>query len=72
MLKPVRAKTFERYQTIRPELEGLISRTVTSADYSSSLPGAPDVEYVVIQFSLSFTTKNSAIEKVTPMKDPDG
>jgi hypothetical protein len=37
-----------------------------------SLPGAPDGEYVVIQYRTSFENKNDAIETVTPMKDTDG
>jgi hypothetical protein len=39
---------------------------------SQSLPGAPDGEYVVIQFATSFENKKSAIETVTPMLDSDG
>jgi hypothetical protein len=57
---------------IRSAMGDLISRKVKSAKYTDSLPGAPDGEYVVIQFSTRFTNKNSAIETVTPMKDPDG
>lgn len=38
----------------------------------TQLPGAPDGEYAVIQFETSFANKKSAIETVTPMKDPDG
>ena len=38
----------------------------------TSLPGAPDGEYVVIQFDTSFTNKKVAVETVTPMKDEDG
>ena len=57
---------------IRPSFGGLISRDLKSAVYTTSLPGAPDGEYVVIQFSTSFTNKKSAIETITPMKDPDG
>jgi hypothetical protein len=37
----------------------------------TSLPGAPDGEYVVIQFMSSFENKRFAIETVTPMKDKD-
>lgn len=48
------------------------SRSVVSTQFSTSLPGAPDGEYVVIQFASSFASKESAIETVTPMKDPDG
>jgi hypothetical protein len=59
-------------KAVRPAMGDLISRNVKSATYANSLPGAPDGEYVVIQFSTRFTNKKSAIETVTPMKDPDG
>jgi hypothetical protein len=59
-------------KAVRPPLGGLVTRTVKSANYTTSLSGAPDGEYVIIQFSTSFTNKKSAIETVTPMKDPDG
>jgi hypothetical protein len=36
------------------------------------LPGAPDGEYVVIQFETSFENKKSAIETVTPMIEING
>ena len=36
------------------------------------MPGAPDGEYVVIQFETSFENKKHAIETVTPMMDKDG
>lgn len=34
--------------------------------------GAPDGEYVVIQFSASFANKKSALETITPMLGKDG
>jgi hypothetical protein len=37
-----------------------------------TLPGAPDGEYVVIQYQTAFQNKKSAIETVTPMLDKDG
>ena len=37
-----------------------------------SLPGAPDGEYVVLQFDTSFANKKEAVETVTPMLDKDG
>ena len=43
-----------------------------TATYKTSLPGAPDGEYVVIQFDTSFENKKAAIETVTPMMDQDG
>lgn len=49
-----------------------IARTVKSAKYTTSLPGAPDGEYVVIQYEASFENKKNAIETITPMMDKDG
>jgi hypothetical protein len=40
--------------------------------HTTSLPGAPDGEYVVIQFEASFEKKKAAVETVTPMVDEDG
>ena len=59
-------------QAVRPPLGGLISRQVKGSTYTTALPGAPDGEYVVIQFETSFEHKRSAVETVTPMRDEDG
>jgi hypothetical protein len=59
-------------QAFRKPLGNVTSRTLASQKYSTSLPGAPDGEYVVIQFKTSFANKRSAVETVTPMKDIDG
>jgi hypothetical protein len=48
------------------------SRKLKSASYKTSLPGAPDGQYVVLQYESSFEHKQSAIETVTPMLDADG
>lgn len=56
----------------RKPLGKLISRKVKEKSYETSLPGAPDGEYVVITFETSFENKKSAIETVTPMLDKDG
>ena len=56
----------------RGPLGALKSRTLQSATFKSTLPGVPDGEYVIIRFASSFENKASAIEIVTPMKDPDG
>ncbi|THB73621.1 MAG: DUF4019 domain-containing protein [Desulfobacteraceae bacterium] len=57
---------------VRKPLGALNSRAVKSAAFHTSLPGAPDGEYVVIQFSTSFANKASATETVTPVKEKDG
>lgn len=56
----------------RRPLGSLVSRKVKSTQFATSLPGAPDGEYVVIQFATSFKNKKTAIETVTPMKESDG
>lgn len=56
----------------RGPLGKLISREVLSTRYETQLPGAPDGEYVIVQFKSVFENKKSAVETVTPMKDPDG
>jgi len=55
----------------RKPLGAMKSRKVRSAEYRTSLPGAPDGEYVVIQYNTSFENKKSAIETVTPMLEKD-
>jgi len=62
----------ELLQAFRKPLGKLISRKLISTQYATSLPGAPDGEYVVIQYETSFENKKSAIEQVTPMLDKDG
>lgn len=59
-------------RSIRKPLGKRVSRKLKSASYTTSLPGAPDGEYVVIQFDTSFENKKSGIETVTPMMDKDG
>lgn len=50
----------------------VLSRKLKSANFAEELPGAPDGEYVVIEFETSFEKKRNGIETITPMKDTDG
>jgi hypothetical protein len=56
----------------RAPLGALKSRTLKSATFARTLPGAPDGEYVVIQYETAFENKASAVETITPMLDRDG
>jgi Protein of unknown function (DUF4019) len=56
---------------VRKPLGRVIRRNMKSKQYMTSLPGAPDGEYVVIQYETSFENKKAAIETVTPMLDKD-
>jgi hypothetical protein len=57
---------------VRKPLGKVINRNMKSKQYMTSLPGAPDGEYVVIQYETSFENKEFSIETVTPMLDKDG
>lgn len=48
------------------------SRAVRSTEYSTTMPGAPDGEYVVVQFDTTFENKQTALENVVMRKQPDG
>ena len=65
-------KWVQTIEGTRPSFGNPVSREVNSATYKTSLPGAPDGEYVIIQFKTKFENKANAIETVTPMKDKDG
>ncbi len=56
----------------RGQLGAMKARKVRSATFTRTLPGAPDGEYVVIQFESQFENKAAAIETVTPMHEKDG
>lgn len=57
---------------VRAPLGKVVSRKLESAQYTTSLPGAPDGQYVVIQYNSSFENKKAAVETVVPMLDKDG
>jgi hypothetical protein len=62
----------ESLKALRKPLGKLISRRVKTKIYKTALPGAPDGEYVVIQFETSFENKKAAVETITPMMGKDG
>ena len=62
----------DKIKAVRGPLGKINSRKLKSATYKTTLPGAPDGQYVVIQYDSSFEHKTSAVETVTPMMDKDG
>lgn len=58
-------------KTHRAPLGKVKTRTLKSAQETTTLPGAPQGNYVVIQFDTVFENQTS-IETVTPMKEKDG
>jgi len=61
-----REKWAETMIGFRKPLGNLLERKLVSARFASTLPGAPDGSYVVLQFQSSFQNKKSAVETVTP------
>ncbi len=48
------------------------SRELIDATFTTSLPGAPDGRYVVLQYRTEFANRKDAVETVTLMLDEDG
>jgi hypothetical protein len=65
-------KWVAKVKPVRAPLGALVSRNLHAAQYTTTLPGAPDGKYVVMQFDTSFQHKKSAVETVTAMMEPDG
>lgn len=59
-------------KVFRGGLGKLVSRTLKSKRYTTTAPGAPDGQYVIIQYDTSFEKKATAVETITPMLDKDG
>lgn len=56
----------------RTPLGAVQSRTLAATQSTTSLPGAPDGKYVVMQYRTVFAQKASALETLTVMLDKDG
>ena len=57
---------------VRGPLGVAISRKLRSATYTKLLPGAPEGEYVVIQYDTRFENRPQSVETVTPMRERSG
>lgn len=62
----------QAWQAVRQPLGAVRRRRSRSATHSRALPGAPDGEYVVMQFDTAFENKAEAVETVTLALDRDG
>lgn len=71
--KQMPQKTFvTALESARGPLGKVVERKLLSAQYMTQLPGAPDGQYVVLQYQTEFENKKSAVETITPMKEKDG
>jgi hypothetical protein len=56
----------------RKPLGAVLSRTIKSANYSTTLEGGPEGQYVVIEFATTFANRQHSSEVITPMRESDG
>jgi hypothetical protein len=56
----------------RTPLGKVLKRKLSTSNYTTSLPGAPDGQYVVTLFSTQFEHKVSAQERVVAKRGRDG
>lgn len=60
------------FEAAQVPLGKVVSRKLKSQKYVEELPGAPDGEYVVLEYETSFQRKKNGTETITLMKDTDG
>lgn len=66
----VTAREWERtVAAVRSPFGNLISRKLKAKVYTTTLPGAPEGEYVVIQFDSQYQNRKDVSETITPMLD---
>ena len=63
---------FAAMKASRDPLGKVLFRKIKSTSYLTEIDGAPDGEYFIIEFDVSYTNKKTAIETVTPIKEKDG
>jgi hypothetical protein len=56
----------------RQPLGSVISRILAHTEFITSLPGAPDGQYVVLQYVICFAHRKVEVETLTMMLDADG
>ena len=57
---------------VRTPLGQRLSRQLTQVQHTQSMPGAPDGDYVVMQFDTRFEHKQAAVETVTFLQEKQG
>ena len=62
----------KQISALRPAFGKVIDRHILGVQSVTELPGAPDGQYMVIQYNTSFEDKRKAVETITPMLDTDG
>ncbi len=58
--------------SLRPAFGRPVKRKVQFKNTAQKLRGAPDGDYLIIQYATSFSAKQQAMETVTPVLEKDG
>jgi uncharacterized protein DUF4019 len=59
-------------QRVRTPMGQRLSRQLKQVQHTQSMPGAPDGDYVVMQFDTRFEHKQAAVETVTFLQEKKG
>jgi len=71
--KNISASEWEKaFTKARAPLGSIVARKLLSLQAASTLPAAPDGEYIILRFQTEFTKKKTAIETITQQKEQDG
>jgi hypothetical protein len=62
----------ESFDRARAVFGRTLSRELSDTRYTTSVPGAPDGEYVVMEYAAEMERKKEAVETVVAMRDADG
>jgi hypothetical protein len=62
----------QKVTAVRPGYGKVLERNLQTQNYRTVVPGAPEGEYVIIQFQTIFENKASTVETITPYKEKDG
>ena len=57
---------------VRAALGAVVEREYATSRYTTQVPGAPDGEYVILEYATELERKKEAVETVVMMRDPDG
>jgi hypothetical protein len=59
-------------EIVRSPLGAMVTRNIRNTASVTTLPGAPEGEYLIVEFDTTFKDRAGAIETVTSAKDADG
>lgn len=59
-------------RAVRMPVGAFQERTLASSTYTTTLPGAPQGQYVVLQYTTRFADRANAVETVIPSREADG